>query len=119
MPGHSIGQAYVQIIASADGIKGSVERVLNPEVTRAGQAAGRKISGAIGAQMQNVGKGMMKAGAIATAVSVPIIAGIKKSMAAYKIQSAAETKLTEIYKTRMGVSDKAAKKTMELASALQ
>ena len=119
MPGNSIGQAYVQIIASADGIKGSVERVLNPEVTRAGQAAGRKISGAIGAQMQNVGKGMMKAGAIATAVSVPIIAGIKKSMDAYKIQSAAETKLTEIYKTRMGVSDKAAKKTMELASALQ
>ena len=61
----------------------------------------------------------MKAGGIATALSVPLIAGIKKSMDAYGVQQQAETKLTEIYKTRMGVSDAAAKKTMELANALQ
>lgn len=115
----NIGNAYVQIVPSAQGIKGSVESVLSPEATRAGLSAGAKINKAIGSKLQSVGKGMIKAGAIATGLSVPIIAGIKKSMDAYKIQSAAETKLTEIYKTRMGVSDKAAKKTMELASALQ
>lgn len=115
----NIGNAYVQIVPSAQGIKGSVESVLSPEATRAGLSAGAKINKAIGSKLQSVGKGMIKAGAIATGLSVPIIAGINKAMDAYKIQSAAETKLTEIYKTRMGVSDKAAKKTMELASALQ
>lgn len=115
----NIGNAYVQIVPSAQGIKGSVESVLSPEATRAGLSAGAKINKAIGSKLQSVGKGMIKAGAIASGLAVPIIAGIKKSMDAYKVQSAAETKLTEIYKTRMGVSDKAAKKTMELASALQ
>ena len=108
----NIGNAYVQIVPSAQGIKGSVESVLSPEATRAGLSAGAKINKAIGSKLQSVGKGMIKAGAIATGLSVPIIAGIKKSMDAYKIQSAAETKPTGIYKTRKGFCDKSDKQTM-------
>lgn len=115
----NIGTAYVQIVPEASGISGKMEQAIGPSASRAGVSAGQKISSNIGSTMQKVGGTMMKAGAIATAVSVPIIAGIKQAMSSYQIQNAAETKLTEIYKTRMGVTEKAAKKTMEYASALQ
>lgn len=119
MSGSNIGTAYVQIVPAATGISGKMEKAIAPGAASAGTMAGKKISSNIGASLQKIGGGMIKAGAIATAVSVPIILGIKKAMAAYQVQNAAETKLTEIYKTRMGVSDEAAKKTMEYASALQ
>jgi len=119
MAGTELGKAYVQIVPSAKGISGSIQKAISPEADAAGLTAGKKISGSIGASVQNIGKGMMKAGAIATAVSVPIIAGIKKAMDAYQVQSAAETKLTEIYKTRMGATKKAAAETIKLAGALQ
>lgn len=115
----TLGTAYVQIVPSAQGISGKITNAIAPEATKAGQDAGTKISKGIGGRLNTVGKGMMKAGAIATAVSVPIIAGIKKAMDAYQVQNAAETKLTEIYKTRMGATKKAAAETIKLAGALQ
>ena len=115
----TLGTAYVQIVPSAQGISGKITNAIAPEATKAGQQAGTKISQGIGGRLNTVGKGMMKAGAIATAVSVPIIAGIKKAMDAYQVQNAAETKLTEIYKTRMGATKKAAAETIKLAGALQ
>ena len=114
-----IGKYYVQIVPSAQGIGGNIEKAIAPNAKVAGQSAGRSIAQNIGGTMQKLGGTMMKAGAIATAVSVPIIAGIKKAMNAYSIQNAAETKLIEIYKTRMGVGKKAAQSTMQVASALQ
>lgn len=119
MAGSNIGTAYVQIVPAATGITNKMTTALNPGAQAAGQAAGKTIATNIGSRMQKIGGGMMKAGAIATAVSLPIIAGIKKAMSAYELQNAAETKLTEIYKTRMGVTDEAAKETMKYASALQ
>lgn len=114
-----LGTAYVQIIPSAQGISGSISKMLGPESKAAGTASGVGIATAIGGSLSKAGGAMMKAGGIATALSLPLVAGMKKSMDAYNVQKAAETKLTEIYKTRMGVSDQAAKKTTELASALQ
>lgn len=119
MAADNIGTAYVQIVPAATGISNKMTTAISPGAQAAGTAAGKKITSSIGSQMQKIGGGMMKAGAIATAVSVPIVMGIKKAMDAYKVQNEAESKLTEIYKTRMGVSDAAAKKTMEYASALQ
>lgn len=119
MAGSNIGTAYVQIVPAATGISNKMTTALNPGAQAAGQAAGKTIATNIGSRMKKIGGGMMKAGAIATAVSVPIIAGIKKALDAYKVQNAAETKLTEIYKTRMGLSDKVAKSTIEYAGALQ
>lgn len=119
MAATELGKAYVQIVPSAQGISGSMTAALNPAATSAGQSAGTTVAKNMGSKISAVGKNFIKAGAIATAVSVPIIAGIKDALAAYEVQASAETKLTEIYKTRMGVTDQAAKKTMELASALQ
>lgn len=116
---YELGKAYVQIVPSADGISGSIGKVLSPEAERAGSLAGKKITGQISGKMQSIGSGMIKAGAIATAVSVPIIAGLKKAMDAYQVQNAAETKLTEIYKTRMGATKAVAQETIKLAGALQ
>ena len=114
-----LGTAYVQIVPSAQGISGKIQKVINPEANAAGISAGNKIAGGMKQKLSNLSGKLFKAGAIATAVSVPIVAGIKKSLDAYGVQSAAETKLTEIYKTRMGASKGVAKETMKLASALQ
>lgn len=114
-----LGKAYVQIVPSARGIGSSMASALNPAAASAGKSAGTTISQNMGQRISSVGKNFIKAGAIATAVSVPIINGIKDALSAYEVQATAETKLTEIYKTRMGASDKAAKSTMNLASELQ
>ena len=118
-----LGKAYVRVIPSTQGIGGTLGNELSaaagPAGTQAGNTMGEKMKTSLSSKMKNVGKGLVAAGAIATAVSVPIVNGIKDAMSAYQVQSAAETKLTEIYKTRMGVSEEVAKKTMELASAIQ
>jgi len=114
-----LGKAYVQIVPSAEGIKGKIQSAIGPEASAAGSSAGTTVSKSMGNKISALGGKFVKAGAIATAVSVPIVKGIQDSLAAYEVQATAEAKLTEIYKTRMGVSDKAAKKTMDLASALQ
>ena len=118
-----LGKAYVQVIPTTKGINqslsGELDKVAGPAGTEAGNTIGTNMTSSISSKMKSVGKGLVGAGAIATAVSVPIIRGIQDAMEAYKVQSAAETKLTEIYKTRMGATKQAAKSTMELASALQ
>lgn len=44
MAGTSLGSAYVQIVPSADGIKGSIENVLGGEAQAAGTSTGSKIA---------------------------------------------------------------------------
>lgn len=114
-----LGTAYVQIVPSAQGISGKIQKAINPEASAAGVSAGNKIAGGMKGKLSRISGGLFKAGAIATAVSVPIVAGIKKSLDAYQVQAGAETKLTEIYKSRMGATKQAAAETMKLASALQ
>ena len=114
-----LGKAYVQIIPSAKGITGSITRVLSGESVSAGTKSGEEASKAFGSRFSSLGGKFIKTGAIATAMAVPLVAGIKKAMAAYEVQATAETKLTEIYKTRMGVGKKAVKSTLDMASALQ
>ena len=115
----NLGTAYVQIVPEATGISGKITNAINPEATAAGTVAGTSVAKSLGAKLSSVGGSFIKAGTIATAVSVPIIAGIHKAMDAYMIQSAAETKLTEIYRTRMGVTKEAAQATIDYAGALQ
>lgn len=119
MAGTELGKAYVQIVPSAQGISGSMTAALQPAAATAGTTAGTTVSRNMGARISSVGKNFIKGGAIATAISVPIIKGIKDAMSAYEVQATAETKLTEIYKSRMGAGKGAAEATMELASALQ
>lgn len=119
MANTELGKAYVQIVPSAQGIGGGIANAMQPGAKSAGEQAGTTISRTMGQKISAVGKNFIAAGAIATAVSVPIVNGIKDALSAYEVQATAETKLTEIYKTRMGVTDEVAKKTMDLASALQ
>ena len=88
-----LGQAYVQIVPKATGIKGKITQAISPEATMAGTQAGAAIGTGIGNKLSSMGGSMIRAGAIATAVSVPIIKGIKSAMSAYQLQNAAEIKL--------------------------
>ena len=119
MADNTIAQAYVQILPSTKGIKGSIQNAVSPEAARAGRAAGGEISGSLSNRLKSVGASLAKSGALMTAISVPLIAGINKALDAYQVQLESETKLTEIYKTRMGASEDAAQATMDYASALQ
>lgn len=115
----NLGTAYVQIVPAATGIQGKITKAIAPEAALAGTQAGTTVAKGMGARISSLGKGILKAGVIAGAVAVPIIAGIHKAMDAYEVQNAAETKLTEIYRSRMGASKKAAQATIEYAGALQ
>ena len=114
-----LGKAYVQIIPSAKGISEKIKETLIPESESAGKESGKTIASTISSEMTRVGKSMMKVGGLMTAFSVPIVAGIKDALSAYDTQLQAETKLVEIYKTRMGASEDVAQATMKYATELQ
>lgn len=46
--GTELAKAYIQIIPSADGMKGNLEKIMNPEAESAGKSAGSKLSSALG-----------------------------------------------------------------------
>lgn len=63
----NIGQAYVQIVPSSDGISGSIEKVLGGEAASAGQKTGATLAKGIG--------GALAGGAAAVAGGVAAISG--------------------------------------------
>lgn len=63
-----LGKAYVQIVPSAKGIRGSIASALDPEAQSAGESAGSTIAGKI--------KGMIAAAGIGTA----LVTGIKATL---------------------------------------
>lgn len=56
----TLGQAYVQIVPSAEGISGQISNVLSGPSDKAGQEAGTKFGSGFGAKMKN---GLLMAGA--------------------------------------------------------
>ena len=84
-----------------------LKKVKYANVTKMGQA------------FKTAGQNLRTAGTYATIGGAALVVAGKKLLELNSTQSQAETKLTEIYKTRMGASKEAAKSTMELASALQ
>lgn len=65
-----LGKAYVQVVPSAKGLKGSLSKVMGGEATAAGGVAGRGIAG-----------GITKALALsAAAIGAAAVVGIKKSL---------------------------------------
>ena len=73
----------------------------------------------MGEEFKKAGQNMRTAGTYASIGGAAMIVTGKKLLELNATQSQAETKLTEIYKTRMGATEEAAKSTMKLASALQ
>lgn len=86
-------------------------------------SVGKQQALAVGAAFKSAGNKIKSAGrTITTTVSVYGIAGIyagSKLIEMSEKQAQAEQKLTEIYKSRMGVSKQAVKSTLELAKAEQ
>lgn len=62
-----VAKAYVQIVPSARGIKGQLEKEMNPEVESAGQSVGGKLAGAI--------KGVIATAAIGKSLSATLMEG--------------------------------------------
>lgn len=64
----TLGTAYVQIVPSAQGISGKIQKVLQPEATNAGTSAGKTIAAKIGDGLTSVG------GTITNKVTKPVLA---------------------------------------------
>lgn len=67
MAGNTVASAYVQIVPSADGIKGSIAQALGGEAKAAGESAGGQLVGAI--------KGVIAAAGIGAALTKTITEG--------------------------------------------
>src|SRR5690606_27789976 len=63
-----LGKAYVQILPSAKGISGSIQKAIAPEATAAGKAAGRNIASAISESLSKAGS------ALTESITVPAMA---------------------------------------------
>lgn len=74
---------------------------------------------AMGQAFKSAGQNMRTAGTYATIAAGAMVLAGKKLLDLNRTQEQAETKLTEIYKSRLGVDAKRAKQTMKVASALQ
>lgn len=72
----TLGQAYVQIMPSAKGISGSIQKTLNPEATRAGKSAGGRIANSIADSMGKLGGTLTKAITLPVAALGTALAGI-------------------------------------------
>lgn len=116
---NTIGTAYIQIIPSAQGIKGSIEGIMKGEADSAGTSSGKAFSGKFGGALKATGSKIAKIGAGMTAAGAGLSVLGHKYIELAETQAQAELKLTTIYRDRMGATKKAAKSTMELASAIQ
>src|SRR5690625_4547255 len=56
-----LGKAYVQIMPSAKGISGSIQKAINPEAAAAGKSAGTRMATSIANSMGSLGKTLTKA----------------------------------------------------------
>ena len=68
-----LAKAYVQIVPSAEGIKGSISSAIGPEADDAGKSAGEKISGGILSGISSIAKvGTAAIGAASTAIGAAL-----------------------------------------------
>lgn len=105
----TIGQAYVQILPSMEGISGRMEDMLSPEAEKAGQKAGKSLTDAMGKSMGKVGKDMTKK------VTLPIVGaftGVVKTTADFDASMAKVKAITG------EVSDDALPGIIEKANAM-
>lgn len=75
-----LAKAYVQIIPTAEGIQGNLEKLLGPEAEKVGKSAGARLSGALGGAMKVARKVAVAGVAAASAALVKVG---KDAVAAY------------------------------------
>src|SRR5690625_1016371 len=71
-----LGKAYVQIMPSAKGISGSIQKTLNPEATKAGKSAGINIANSMADSLGKTGKTLTKAITLPVAGAVTAATGL-------------------------------------------
>src|SRR5690625_2881741 len=71
-----LGKAYVQIMPSAQGISGSIQKTLNPEATAAGKSAGRNIAASISSALGSAGKTLTKSITVPAMAAATAVGGI-------------------------------------------
>src|SRR5690625_5206110 len=110
----TLGQAYVQIMPSAKGISGSIQKTLNPEATRAGKSAGGRIVDGISKSMGSLGSTLTKTITAPVATLGTVLAGIagKKGFDRLLAIDTAQAKLSAL-----GHNAKSVDKIMESALA--
>lgn len=123
--GTDIGNAYVQIIPSADGIGNSISKLLNKEADSAGKSAGSKLSGALGGALKTgLGVATAAVGAATAAVGAFASAAVS-SYASYeqlvggvdKLYGDASQKLQEFADQAYMTSGMSANAYMETATS--
>lgn len=68
-----LAKAYVQIVPSAEGIKGSISSAIGPEADEAGRSAGEKVSGGIISGISSIAKvGAAAIGSAAAAIGAAL-----------------------------------------------
>lgn len=71
-----LGQAYVQIMPSAKGISGSIQKTLDPEALAAGKSAGSSIASSMASSFGNVGSSLTKKITLPAAAAATAAGGI-------------------------------------------
>lgn len=123
--GINLGKAWVQIVPSAEGITGSISKVLNGEMTTAGVSAGSILSGGIKTGLA-AGAGAIVAGVgMATAAVGKLTSEAYSSYASYeqlvggveKLYGSASDKLVQFANEAYKTSGMSANKYMETATS--
>ena len=116
-----VARATVTIVPNMAGAQATITKQLG--AAGIGAAAGSEMGGAmsasLGSKLKSAGGGLTSIGKKMSLLSAGAVVAGKKFMDMAQVQSSAETKLKEIYKSRMGVTEEAAQKTIEYAGALQ
>lgn len=75
-----LGKAYVQIMPSAKGISGNIQKTLNPEATEAGKSAGKRMATAISNSLSSAGSTLTKAITVPALGAATAIGGIVSAL---------------------------------------
>ena len=98
-----IAKAYVQIIPSAEGISGNIEKVLSGEADKAGSSSGKKFSSSFGGA---VGTGLKVAGGAAVTAAAGM-AALGKSIVGNAKETAAYGDNVDKLSQKIGISAEA------------
>lgn len=75
-----LGKAYVQIMPSAKGISGSIQKAIQPEAAKAGKGAGKTIATNISDSMGRLGSTLTKAITVPAAGAATAVGGIVSAL---------------------------------------
>lgn len=72
----TLGQAYVQIMPSAKGISGSIQKTLDPEALAAGRSAGSNIASSMASTLGDIGGNLTKKITLPAVAAATAVGGI-------------------------------------------